>query len=255
MRTHLGCTGSVELGALSEETQRRLEQLEAGWLEYAPESQSLVVRHVQPDNAPVLREIAGELLEFLSVIGEGERVKIPGGAIYYQDEVGGQFVRLKVWPGGFLTVAWARPRYEHAMAIAYHGETVPVVFEPYQRLNGAVRFADSAVAAEAVRATLERSEGLYAQGEYAIRASMQGVEITLRDVNASVLPLVKALRDIAKPGSLQGEIDVTSFRAGDLEDYCRFVFRGGEIWLVRPSLWSDTPETQAPPSEPLRRAA
>ncbi|MBZ5563248.1 MAG: hypothetical protein LAP13_12620 [Acidobacteriia bacterium] len=255
MRTHLGCTGSVELGTLSEETQHRLEQLDASWLEFAPESQSLVVRHVQPDDVPVLREIAGELLEFLSVIAEAERVKIPGGAIYSQDEVSGQYVRLKVWAGGFLTVAWARPDYEHATLIAYHGQTVPVVFEPYQRLNGVVRFENSAVAAEVVRATLERSEGLYAQGEYAINVSMKGVEITLRDVNASVLPLVRTLRDVAVPGSLQGEIDVSSFRAGDLEDYCRFVFRNGEAWLVRPSLWSDLPEKQAPPSEPLERAA
>lgn len=255
MRTHLGCTGAVELGALSRETQRRLEQLEASWLEYAPESQSLVVRHVQPDNAPVLREIAGELLEFLSVVGEAERGKIPGGAIYYQDEVGGQAVRLKVWAGGFLTVAWARPDYTQATLIAYHGEAVPVVFEPYQRLNGVVRFLNSAVAAEAVRATLERSEGLYAQGEYTLHVGLQGVELALHDVNASVLPLLRTLREVAEPGTLQGEIDVTSFRAGDLEDYCRFVFRSGEAWLVRPSLWSDTPQTQAPSGEPLRRAA
>ncbi len=255
MRTHLGCTGSIDLGTLGVETQRRLEQLDASWLEFAPESRSLVVRHVQPDDAPALREIAGELLEFLSAIAEAERVKIPGGAIYYQDEAGGQSVRLKVWAGGFLTVAWARPDYEHATLIGYHGETVPVVFEPYQRLNGAVRFENSAVAAEVVRATLERSEGLYAQGEYAINVSMHGVEITLRDVNASILPLVRTLRDVAVPGSLQGEIDVTSFRAGDLEDYCRFVFRNGEAWLVRPSLWSDLPETHTPPGEPLPRAA
>ncbi len=255
MRTHLGCTGSIELGTLSAETQRRLEQLDASWLEFAPESRSLVVRHVQPDDAPALREIAGELLEFLSVIAEAERVKIPGGAIYYQDEASGQYVRLRVWAGGFLNVAWARPDYEHATLLGYHGEVVPVVFEPYQRLNGVVRFENSAVAAEAVRGTLERSEGLYAQGEYAINVSMHGVEITLRDVNASVLPLVRTLRDVAVPGSLQGEIDVTSFRAGDLEDYCRFVFRNGEAWLVRPSLWSDLPETQAPPREPLERAA
>ncbi len=255
MRTHLGCTGSIDLGTLSAETQHRLEQLDASWLEFAPESQSVVVRHVQPDDALALREIAGELLEFLSVIAEAERVKVPGGAIYYQDEASGQSVRLKVWGGGFLTVAWARPDYEHATLVGYHGEAVPVVFEPYQRLNGVVRFENSAVAAEVVRATLERSEGLYAQGEYAINVSMHGVEITLRDVNASVLPLVRTLRDVAVPGSLQGEIDVTSFRAGDLEDYCRFVFRNGEAWLVRPSLWSDLPETQTPPGEPLQRAA
>jgi hypothetical protein len=255
MRTHLGCTGDVELGPLSRETQRHLTQIEASWLEFAPESQSLMVRHVQPDDTPVLREVAGELLEFLSAIPETERVGIPGGAVYYQDEVSGQYVRLKVWPGGFLTVAWARPDYDHAKWVAYHGENVPVVFEPYQRLNGGVRLEGTTVAADLLRATLERSEGLYAQGDYEVKTSLEAVELTLRDVNASILPLLKTLREVAKPGSLQGEIDISSFRAGDLEDYCRFVLRAGDTWLVRPSLWSDVPETQAPPTRPLERAA
>ncbi len=54
MRSHLGCTGSVDLGLLGEDTQKRLEQIAASWLEYSPESSSLVVRHVQPDDVPPL---------------------------------------------------------------------------------------------------------------------------------------------------------------------------------------------------------
>lgn len=255
MRTHLVCTGRVELGVISQQTQRRLEQAGASWLEFSPEPPSLVVRHVQPDNLPALREIAGELLEFLSEIGEEERVQVPGGALYYVDEQNGQYVRLKVWKGGFLTVAWARPDYEHAQWERYVGQTMPVVFEPYQRLNGAVKFEGSPAAAEEVTDVLEHSLGLYSQGDFEITSSMEGVEITLRDLNADVLALVKVLREVAKPSSLQGEIDVSSFRAGDLEDYCRFVFRAEEVWLVRPSLWTDLPEAQAPPQPPIERAA
>jgi len=255
MRTHLVCKGHVELGELSQETQRRLEQAPASWLEFSPEPPSLVVRHVQPDNLPALREITGELLEFLSRIDDKERSKIPGGALYYHDEQTGQYVRLKAWKGGFLTVAWAQPDYEHAQWERYQGQTVPVVFEPFQRLNGAVKFETSGAAVEEVTDVLEHSMGLYSQGDYEITPWLGGVEVTLRDVNAEVLALVKVLRQVAEPGSLQGEIDVSSFRVGDLQDYARFIFRAGEAWLVRPSLWSDLPETEALPQPPLERAA
>jgi hypothetical protein len=52
---------------------------------------------------------------------------------------------------------------------------------------------------------------------------------------------------------LEGEIDLTSFRPGDLEDYARFVLRGGEIWLLRPALWQELPameQTAAPEPQP-----
>lgn len=255
MRTHLVCTGCVELGKISQETQHRLEQTEASWLEFAPDPPSLVVRHVQPDDAPPLREITGELLALLSEIADDERTRIPGGVLYYRDEQKGQYVRLMVWRGGFLTVAWARPDYEHAQWERYQGQTAPLVFEPFQRLNGRVIFDGSSAAAEEVTDAVEHSLGLYSQGDYEITSSVDGVEVTLQDVNADVLGLVKVMREVAMPGSLQGEIDVSSFRPGDLEDYCRFVFRAGEAWLVRPSLWTDVPEVQAPPQPPLERAA
>jgi len=255
LRTHLGCTGSVELGDLSEETQRRLERVGASWLEFSSHPSSLLVRHVQPDDTPALREITGELLEFLSDIPEAERAKIPGGALYYQDEQSGQYVRLKVWNGGFLTVAWARPDYSRAQWQPYQGQAVPVVFEPYQRLNGSVSFEAAPTALEEIRAELEPPGGLYSQGDYEIVSSGDRTEIILRDVNASVLPVLKALRAAAKRGSLDGEIDVSSFRAGDLEEYCRFVLKAGEVWRLRPSLWNDAPETQTPPGQPFGRAA
>ncbi len=255
MRTHLGCTGSIELGTLSQETQRRLETVGASWLEFSPEPPSLVVRHVQPDDIPALREITGELLEFLSDIPDDERVRVPGGALYYKDEESGQLVRLKVWAGGFLTVAWARPDYAHAHWQPYQGQSVQVVFEPYQRLNGKVAFEGTPTAGDQLRAVLERTAGPYDQGEYAITSSVDTTEVTLRDFNAGVLQIVDTLREVAAPGTLRGEIDVTSFRAGDIEDYCRFVFKGAETWMVRPALWSDPLGSARPPGEPLERAA
>jgi hypothetical protein len=81
------------------------------------------------------------------------------------------------------------------------------------------------------------------------------VEITLRDVNADVLTVVNALRYMAKPGTLTGEIDVSSFRAGDMEDYCRFSFREGKTWMARPTLWSDAPDAPLSPADPVSQAA
>lgn len=256
MRTHLGCTGRVNLGELGEETQRRLEQVEAIWLEFSPQPPSLVVRHVQPDDTPALREIAGELVEFLSDIPEAERTGILGGAFYYLDEQSGQYVRLKVWEGGFLTVAWARPDYAHARWEPYQGQAVPLVFDAYQRLNGRVRMVPRPKATEEIRAVVERFGGLGSQGEFETQLSEGRLEIYLRDVNASVRPLLDILCATADPASsLEGEIEVSSFRAGDLEDYCRFVMRAGEVWLVRPSLWSDLPETRMAPSHSMEPAA
>jgi hypothetical protein len=255
MRTHLGCTGSVGLGELNQGTQQRLAKIEASWLEYSPEPPALVVRHVQPDNVPALGEIAGELLEFLSIISDAERVKIPGGALYCTDEQTGQYVRIKVWKGGFLTVAWASPNYQHAHWEPFRGQSVTVVFEAYQRLNGTVRLEADPVAAEQIREVIEQTAGLATAGNYEISSSVNGIVLSLSDTNASVLPLLRVLRGAARPGSLDGEIDVSSFRPGDLEDYCRFAMRNGEVWLVRPSLWSEIPEAVSPSSQPLGRVA
>ncbi len=255
MRSHLGCTGSVDLGLLGEDTQKRLEQITASWLEYSPESSSLVVRHVQPDDVPPLREVAGELLDFLHVVSDSERAQIPGGALYYQDEPTGQYVRLKVWKGGFLTVAWARSDYTHAQWEPFRNQPVTLVFEPFQRLNGSVTFEGNPNAADDLRRIIDKTAGQYSQGDYAITSSIRQVDVTLRDVNADALTVVNALRYMAKLGTLSGEINVSSFRAGDLEDYCRFSFRAGETWMARPILWSDAPDTPAVHAESQSQAA
>ncbi len=254
MRSHLGCTGSVRLGQLGNETQNRLGQIAASWLEYSPECSSLEVRHVQPDDVPPMREVAGELLDFLHAVSDTERAQIPGGALYYQDEPTGQYVRLKVWQGGFLTVAWARPDYMHARWEAFRNQPVSLVFEPFQRLNGTISFEGNPNAADDFRRILENAAGEYSQGDFAITSTVRRVEIRLRDINADALTAINALRYMAEPGTLTGEIDITSFRVCDLEDYCRFLFRAGETWMARPQLWSDTPHVAAAPAETVAQA-
>jgi hypothetical protein len=245
----------VNLGQLGSDTQKRLEQIAASWLEYSPECSSLVVRHVQPDDVPPIREVAGELLDFLHAVSDSERAQILGGALYYQDEPTGQYVRLKVWRGGFLTVAWARPDYTSAQWESFRNQPVNLVFEPFQRLNGSVTFEGNPTAADNLRRILDNTAGQYSQGDYVITSSIRGVDITLRDVNGDVLTVVNALRHMAKPGTLSGEIDVTSFRQGDVEDYCRFSFRAGETLMARPLLWSDAPEASLSPADRVSQAA
>ena len=245
MRTHLGCTGGIDLGNLSPETQRRLEEVEATWLEFSPDPPSLVVRHVQPDAISPPREIGGELLEFLTRVTDAERQAFPGGALYYLDDQTGQHFRLRVSRGGVLTVSWAHPSYEHARIAPYEGHATPVVFEPYQCLNGSVSFTAKPGAADEVHRTIERPVGLCPQGEFELYPDGEKLSLELHDVNSSAVPLVETLRQVAAPGSLNGQIDVSSFRAGDLEDYCRFVFKNGELRLLRPSLWSDAPAERA----------
>ena len=256
MRTHLGCTGRVELGKIGEQSQRRLEQVEAAWLEFTAEPPALVVRHVQPTELPPLPAIGSELLEFLSKLPESERTQVVGGAFYGSDEESGQVVRFKVAPGGIVAIAWAKPDYTRASWQIYRGQTVPLVFDAYQRLNGSVRLAAQPELGARIQAVVDRFAGLGSQGDVKVSERDGQIEIALRDVNSSVVPLLAALRERAEPASsLEGEIDVSSFRAGDVEDYCRFVLRTGEIWVVRPSLWSEHPAEDAAPPAPLKRAA
>jgi hypothetical protein len=243
MRTHLGCTGRIELGKLSPETQKRLDKIPATWLEFTPESDALVVRHVQPDDLPAMREITGELFDFLTAIPDQERKKIPGGALYHLDEQTGQSVRIKVWEGAFVTVAWAQPDYSRAKWEPYREGPTPVVFDAYQRLNGVIRFQAEPGVADDLKAVIDRFSGLYPQGEFEVLQTGPKLDIRFMDVNASVLELIRTLKEKADPAAtLEGEIDVSSFRSGDVEDYCRFVFRGGDTWIARPALWPDLPQ-------------
>lgn len=255
MRSHLGCTGSVSLGPLGEGTRKRLENIPASWLEYSPESASLVVRHVQPDDVPPLREITGELMDFLHALSNYEREQIPGGDLFYLDEISGQYVRLKISQGGTLAATWARVDYRQARWEVFRNQPMKVVLEPFERLNGAVSFECHPNAANNIRRILDGISGHYSQGEYAISSTVGSISLTLRDVNADGLTIVNAIRYMAKPGTLTGEIDISSFRTGDLEDYCRFSFRMGETWMARPVLWPDDLNTPPPQEREMSRAA
>jgi hypothetical protein len=89
-------------------------------------------------------------------------------------------------------------------------------------------------------------EGLYPEGEFAAKADETDtqVRVEMRDVNLDVLLLVKYLQKRAVAGTLAGRIDVSSFAGEDPEQFARFLFEEGKIWIERPELW----EEPAPPS-------
>jgi hypothetical protein len=62
-----GCQGRVVVGALPESVQRELVAIPGDWLEYDPPSRSIIVRHIEPTDEPVLPAVTVELVRILSV--------------------------------------------------------------------------------------------------------------------------------------------------------------------------------------------
>jgi len=244
-----GCYGRVALGELPHETRRRLSELPGEWLEFDPAASAIVVRHCQPSAGPCLPTIAGELLRMLGEVIHAERAAIPGGELYVHTEEKGQLVRLRVEQGGDLRISWAHPDYARARRADFSGrENLP---EPHvQRLDGQVSLVTNfaSEAAQQLQALADAYEGLYPEGEFTATPGENDtrVRIEMRGVNLDVLLLVKHLQQIAVAGTLRGHIDVTSFAAEDPEQFARFVFEEGKIWIERPVLWEErVPDPQA----------
>lgn len=243
------CYGRVVLGKLSEETQQRLAGLPGEWLEFDPVSQAIVVRYCQPSSAPCLPAIAGELERMLAELRSSERAAIPGGDLYVHTESKGQLVRLRVEPGGNLRICRAHPDYSRAERKLYAGGE-SLVAPQVQRLNGCVTLAHAAPA-QAVReleALADSYLGLYPEGEFLASAdeSQGKVQLQLRDVNLDVLLLMERLRQLAVEGTLFGRIEVSSFAAAAPEQYARFLFEEGKVWIERPALWEEPHPEQQP---------
>ncbi|MGD0697987.1 MAG: hypothetical protein ABSB82_24485 [Terriglobia bacterium] len=73
MPTHHGSAARIGLGAVGPDTQHRLEEVKAKWLEFCPNPPSLLVRRAQPGVVSSPREVAGEALEFLGQLPENRR--------------------------------------------------------------------------------------------------------------------------------------------------------------------------------------
>ncbi len=245
-----GCYGRIALGQLPEAVQQRLGALPGEWLEFDPLTGTIVVRHIQPSAAPCLPTIAGELVRMLSEIPEAAQDKIPGGDLFVHTEVAAQLVRLRVEAGGALKIEWAHPDYAKSKPQLYTGARVEMVEPRVQRLNGGVTFetASPARAASELESVADSYEGLYPEGDLIVKAdrSTGRVAMEVRDLNVDVLLLVERLQQLAVPGSLTGDIEVSSFAAIVPEQHLRFLFDDGQTWVQRPVLWEDAGRARAP---------
>jgi hypothetical protein len=238
-----GCYGRVVLGQLPDAAKQRLGALPGEWLEFDPVTGTIVVRHIQPSAGPSLPTIAGELVRMLSEIPEAAQDRIPGGDLFVHTEGAAQLVRLRVEAGGALKIEWAHPDYAKSKRQLYAGARLEMVEPRVQRLNGGVTFetADPARAAGELESAADSYEGLYPEGDLRVKVdrSTGRVVMEVRDLNMDVLLLVERLQRLAAPGTLTGDIEVSSFAAIVPEQHLRFVFDDGRTWVQRPVLWED----------------
>ena len=235
-----GCQGRVVVGALPESVQRGLVAIPGDWLEYDPASRSIIVRHIEPTDEPVLPAVTVELVRILSVIPFDILAGIEGGDLFVHIEETGRLVRLRVEQGGSLHIQWARPGYAGATKRAW-SDGHEIVNEPWNhRLNGEVTLGagDLEAAAAGLQELADTYEGLHPEGDYAASVEGDRVKVSLRDVNLDGKLLVEALQRLATPRSLEGRLDVGSFRELAPEQLVRILFEKGETWVQHPMLWT-----------------
>lgn len=235
-----GCQGHVVVGTLPESVQRELGALPGDWLEYDPPSRSIIVRHIEPTDDPVLPAVTVELVRILSVIPFDSLAGIEGGDLFVHIEETGRLVRLRVEPGGSLHIQWARPGYTGATKRAW-SDGYEIVNEPWNhRLNGEVTFGagDPESAADGLQELADTYEGLHPEGDFVASVEGPRVTVTLREVNLDGKLLVETLQRLASARSLEGRLDVGSFRELAPEQLVRILFEKGETWVQHPMLWT-----------------
>ena len=241
-----GCFGRVDLGTLPGEVADRLSRVPGEWLEYDPPSGAIVVRHVEPTSAHHLPAIACELVRLFAEIPAELHGEIPGGALFvHTREEHGQLIRLRVEPGGAIHVRWAHPSFKQATRLPYEGGKELVIDPEIQRLNGAVSFEaeDAARAADEIQELGDTFEGLYPEGDCVAEAMDGGrVELTMEDVNLDAALLIDLLGRLAKPGTLSGRFQVSSFGTVIPEHQRRILFEDGEVLVQHPLLWPEAKE-------------
>ncbi len=234
------CHGRIEIGELPEGVRAKLAALPGDWLEFDPGAGAIVVRHVEPTDAPVLASTASELVRILNDIPYDLQMRIPGGALFVHTEATGELVRLRVRSGGALTIEWAHPNYEGAAKKPY-GDGHEITIQPYeQRLNGQVEFVskEADTAANELQHLADTFEGLYPEGDFKAMADGSTVRVSMTDVNLDVKQLLSRLVFLAEPNTLFGRLDLSSFGDSLPEHLVRILIDTGEVWVQHPLLWS-----------------
>ncbi len=240
------CHGRVDLGELPTDVRARLASIPGEWLEYDPESGAVLVRYVQPTEAPVLAATASELVRILDEIPYDLQTRIPGGDLFVRTEESEQLIRLRVTAGGALHIRWAHPGYDGALQRPYSDGHEIAIESFEQRLNGSIELgaADPQAAASELQDLADTFEGLYPEGDFRAEADASDgtVRVALSEVNLDAVLLIERMQALAEPRSLRGWLDVSSFEDAAPEHLARVLFKKGEVWVQHPLLWSDPPE-------------
>ncbi len=235
MQLEIECEGKIKCGSLPWEVSERLAQLSGNWLEFSPEEEAIVVRHVQPVGCPAMSGVPCELISILDTIPSDHREKMPGGTLYVRDKKG-QVLRLLV-RGGELLIQWPHLDYRHSQPEA--PDILMDSINPREaRVCGWARFAGSPERAKELAAFVDRFEGLYPEGDMPSECEQNLVSVHFRDVNVGPRELVYKLETLAETrDSLEAELDVSSFAPGALDRSFRIRIEKGRIHALRPSLW------------------
>ena len=229
------CDGRIEIGPLPESVFGKLMRLRGNWLEYIPEENAIVVRHVEPSACPAISAVPCELIALMDCIPSAHRVAIPGGEFRVKD-ADGRILRLVVERGD-IRVQWPSPDYSRAVAVPT--ATLMEGLNPRAaRIRGRARFRGVADSAARLQAFVDAFEGLYPEGHLQICTAGGGMEVEFHDVNVGPCELLARLQELADPlESLEAELDIGSFDHSSPDACFRILVRDGRTQALRPSLW------------------
>ncbi|MEJ2369707.1 MAG: hypothetical protein P8Y07_02510 [Gemmatimonadales bacterium] len=219
------CHGRVALGELPDDVRARLASIPGEWLEYDPESGAVLVRYVQPTEAPVLAATASELVRILDEIPYDLQTRIPGGDLFVRTEESEQLIRLRVTAGGALHIRWAHPGYDGALQRPYSDGHEIAIESFEQRLNGSIELGadDPQAAASELQDLADTFEGLYPEGDFRAEADASAgtVRVALSEVNLDDVLLIE--RGLLPNGGAGGDpgVGARDRRQRDQTGRCR----------------------------------
>lgn len=231
------CAGKVELGPLSAETVAHLMSLSGEWLEYSPEEQAIVVRHVQPDGTPAVAAVPAELIAIVDTLLPAERDALPGGQIAMRGD-GGVSLRLVVSRGD-IHIQWPREDWTNVEVV--EADAVLRTVDPFHaRVSGQIRFGGAAGADVQLAKRVDAFEGLYPADDLEVSMEDGLVRASLRGVNVGPAHLLAWLRELSSPPeSLEADLDIGAFGHHAHGSEFRLVVRRGVATAVKPRLWRE----------------
>jgi hypothetical protein len=218
-------------------TRRRLTAFTGEWLEYSPEEEAVVVRHIQPGGSPALTAVPAELIAMLDLLGPDEREEAVGGTLVVRER--DRLVLRLMVERGEIRIQWPHEDWGRAQTV-----DVDHVFrnvDPVSaRISGTARLQAHSGAELDLVALIDSFEGLYPEGDLRVTRDGPWLDVEILGVNVGPEELVRELRALADPlDTLEAELEIGSFAPQSFERDFRIELRGGETRAVSPALWPE----------------